>query len=332
MSTAIRLTNDYAFKRVFGSASSTPILVELLNAILGDRLPHPIVDVEVLSPFDPKHYEVDKLSILDIKAIDDAGRIYDIEMQNWLHSAYPNRAVYYLAGLIRDQLREGQHYDMLKPCIGIHFVDDRLLARDDSFHWKFCLADRDHPEVILTDLLQLDFIELPKADGKLKETDPLWKWLQLIRSGSDLDPTIVPVSQKTEGFRRALEVINVISRTEEERLRYEAREKFERDQRAFEKDAMNKGFASGKAEGLEQGKAEGWEKGKVEGKAEGRVEGLIETVNAYLESRFQYFVNPTSLASVHDLGRLQSLKEIVRTAATLDDARSRAQAIGIELP
>ena len=61
---------DYVFKKLFGSEANKPLLIALLNAILRAFLAEPIVDVEILNPFNDKDLLDDKLSILDIKARD----------------------------------------------------------------------------------------------------------------------------------------------------------------------------------------------------------------------------------------------------------------------
>ena len=75
----IRPINDFAFKKTFGSPGNKLVLISLLNAILG--LPKPIFDVTIENPYNRQDFQDDKLSILDIKAVDETGAIYDVEMQ-----------------------------------------------------------------------------------------------------------------------------------------------------------------------------------------------------------------------------------------------------------
>jgi hypothetical protein len=42
---------DFAFKGVFGREGNTDILLDLLNAILGDSLKAPLTELTVLNPF-----------------------------------------------------------------------------------------------------------------------------------------------------------------------------------------------------------------------------------------------------------------------------------------
>ena len=57
------------------------ITLHFLNAILG------------------KEDDIDKLSILDVEALDSTGRLYDIEMQTTLPAGLSQRLAYYTASL-----------------------------------------------------------------------------------------------------------------------------------------------------------------------------------------------------------------------------------------
>jgi predicted transposase/invertase (TIGR01784 family) len=57
-------------------------------------LPNPIVDVTIENPYNLQDFKDDKLSILDIKAIDQAGAIYDVEMQLSFFSGLIQRIVF----------------------------------------------------------------------------------------------------------------------------------------------------------------------------------------------------------------------------------------------
>lgn len=61
---------DYAFKRLFAVEHQRGRLIDLLNAVLDPPPDARIADVTILDPFNLKTYEADKLSIVDVKAID----------------------------------------------------------------------------------------------------------------------------------------------------------------------------------------------------------------------------------------------------------------------
>src|SRR5258708_33236246 len=95
---------DYAFKRLFGRVKNVPLLRHLLNAIL--KLPpgSRIIDLELLNPFSEQDALDDKLSIVDVKARDQSGRLFHIEMQLLPERAFRGRVLYYWAALHQQQL------------------------------------------------------------------------------------------------------------------------------------------------------------------------------------------------------------------------------------
>ena len=123
----IKPTVDFAFKKIFGSPESGPILIGLLNAIL--RLANPIVHVEILNPFSYQDFADDKQIVLDIRARDSAGRWLNIEMQVTVFTGLLQRLVYYACRLYVDQLGAGQNYADLRPAISICLLN-KILFRD----------------------------------------------------------------------------------------------------------------------------------------------------------------------------------------------------------
>ena len=79
MKLGIKAYVDFVFKKMFGSPEDSVALIGLLNAILD--LPRPITDVTILNPFSYQEFETAKLVVLDVKAKDSGGRIFNIEMQ-----------------------------------------------------------------------------------------------------------------------------------------------------------------------------------------------------------------------------------------------------------
>jgi predicted transposase/invertase (TIGR01784 family) len=98
MTTGIDPKVDYVFKRLFGTVRTQALTVHLLNAAL--RLPpaHRVADLELLNPFADKETLDDKLSVLEVKARDQAGRLFNVEMQMLAHRKFfPRRLLYYWA-------------------------------------------------------------------------------------------------------------------------------------------------------------------------------------------------------------------------------------------
>ena len=122
-------TVDYAFKHLLGRESTRPILISVLDSVLNPPPGLHIQEIELLNPFNAKETLDDKLSILDIKARDQSGRQFNIEMQMLAYRYYEKRILYYGCKLHQQQLHEGEDYLKLQPTISISFLDHVLFPQ-----------------------------------------------------------------------------------------------------------------------------------------------------------------------------------------------------------
>src|ERR1700758_4619819 len=113
--------------------------MSVLDCILAPPPGHRIREIELLNPFNPKEALDDKLSILDIKARDQSGRQFNVEMQLLAFRYYEKRIVYY-AG----QLHQGEDYVRLQPTISISFLDHVLFPHVPDYHLHFRLLEERH--------------------------------------------------------------------------------------------------------------------------------------------------------------------------------------------
>ena len=268
---------DYAFKRVFGDERNADILMHLLNAVLKPR--EPIVRLEVLNPFNEKDFHDDKLSVLDIKARDQTGRLVNVEMQLLLPQHLRSRILYYSASLYRQQLGEGAPYDQLRPATSICFLNRALFPQVEDYHLIFGLQDERYG-CSFTDQMHIHLLELPKFRRQLGELrDPLEKWLYFFLHAATMDVDNLPLPLRERAFERAIRELEMLARNLAEYARYESREKGIRDQisileeaaQAFEKaaDAARAELRSlerGLEQGLERGMQQGLERGQLIGK------------------------------------------------------------------
>ena len=70
---------DIAFKKIFGVEENKDLLISLINSIVGPD--DQVVDVTILNPYNLKTFITDKLSILDVKARGETGKLFNIEIQ-----------------------------------------------------------------------------------------------------------------------------------------------------------------------------------------------------------------------------------------------------------
>ncbi len=108
MSSRIPLVADVVFHYVLGSEESEQGLRSFLSAVQTDSGFAPLAEVEITNPFSLRRFEIDKQSIIDVKAKDEAGRRYTIEVQVRAQPAFAERALYYWAKSYGDQLHKAE--------------------------------------------------------------------------------------------------------------------------------------------------------------------------------------------------------------------------------
>ena len=221
---------DCVFKALLGSEENRNLLVHFLNAILADDLTAPIIEVEILNPYNDKEFLDDKLSVVDVKARDSSGRLYQIEIQLLSYRHLPARMVYTWCDIISQQLQSGQEYNLLKPVYSIWLLADNLLPGDDYAH-EYKLQDR--LGRTLADLGGIHLLELKKFTAERIETEEQ-RWLKFFKDGEKLDDTALPDWMNTEEMRQAMNTLKLFSEKERDYFAYQARQDFLREQRTIQ--------------------------------------------------------------------------------------------------
>ena len=228
--------NDYVFRYLFGEEGNEELLTSLISAILGREITH----ATIKNPYILKLYYDTKECILDIKAEIDENVLVDIEMQLCNSPELINRILLYWSRLYASQMKAGDGYHVLKKTISILILDDDPYHTDD-FH--VCSRIRNCVQKFeLTDLLEIHILELPKVHKRREQdtNDKLIPWMNFLYAQTieELDMA----SEANPVIRKATDMLTAMSRDEEERLRYEAREEFLFDQQYGLQAAERKGI------------------------------------------------------------------------------------------
>lgn len=246
MSDLLDPKNDYVFKRLFADAPA--LLVALINAVRPHAIP--ITTVEVKNPAIDAEELRGKYIILDLLAVDADGSQFNVEMQVRRHHAWSARSSFYLAKMISGQLRIGDDYTLLKPAIGIHLLDFDLFqepAHQNQAVWCFEMRDATSPEVKLGEELQLNLIELRKADRLQQASGALADWIALFEHWHE-DQTMTQITN--EPVRTALNKLKTLSADDEARRLAFVRERALLDERSLLNDARREGREEGRKEGM----------------------------------------------------------------------------------
>ena len=135
------LTDDYVFHAVFGrdTAESKGALMEILNIILA-RKQDPIRAIVIKNPIETPEREMEKGTVMDIKAETDAGELLNIEMQANSFSFYQSRALFYGGRLVNSSLQGGEKYDKMRKSIVVSIIDGNLFPELEFLSQYLCGA------------------------------------------------------------------------------------------------------------------------------------------------------------------------------------------------
>jgi predicted transposase/invertase (TIGR01784 family) len=245
---------DFAFKKLFGSEENKDILISFINSVLDEE--DQITDIILKNPYNSKSFKNDKLSILDVKAVDEKGVWYNIEMQITDQDYYDKRALYYWARLYTGQLESGVNYDKLEKTIVINVLNFNCLDEED-YHNVYKLFNTQSKEELI-DHLEIHFIELEKYNKDLSEVQTaLDRWTEFLKRAHEYNKNQIPAQlAEIKSIEKAIRVLDAMYLNEDERELYEARLKWLRDEEMALKKAEEKGREEGRREGVEEGKKE----------------------------------------------------------------------------
>lgn len=221
----INPTVDYAFKALLGAEENCDLLIHFLNGILKPEVP--ILDVQILNPFQDAEFDGDDYRVLDIKARDADERIHQIEIQLYVYPKLVSRLVYTLADLFQHQLSSGGDFQKLRPVCAIWVLDGVLLTDSAPWHHHFQLRD-ERTGRLLSDHLSLHTVELPKWTLPAGPLAPGDQWVYFLREARRWDA--LPASLNTPEMQKAMAVLDRISEKEADYFRYQARQNFLREQ------------------------------------------------------------------------------------------------------
>jgi predicted transposase/invertase (TIGR01784 family) len=126
----IRPMIDCVFKAILGSEENKSQLIHFLNSILELEDDNKITDVDILNPYNEKEFSSDKLTTVDLKARDQKGYSFQIDVQIAAPSWLKEKILYYWTTVYKSQLNEGQAYSDLKPTISIWLMENKLFDTD----------------------------------------------------------------------------------------------------------------------------------------------------------------------------------------------------------
>jgi len=246
-------TVDIVFKEILGSEHHRNLIINFINAILGYDEPDRVVDVVLRNPSTSGTFLGSKLSLVDVRVLDQRGREYQIEIQVSSSQALPQRMLHNWCSVYHARIAGGQAYDQLEPVIAIWILCGDLPAlpltptpragprlkrktvkcKTDLVHLAFeiyCSKSK----LFLTDHFGIHVLQLRnwRPDDTI-ESDK-GRWMNFFKLGKNLDPENLPGWMETPEMREAMGILRKFSEQEENYALYQSRLDQIRVQRSWE--------------------------------------------------------------------------------------------------
>ncbi len=219
---------DCVFKALLGAEDNSNLLVHFLNAIIGSDLAAPLAGVDILNPYNDKEYLEDKLSIVDVKARDINGNIYQIEIQLVNFANLPERILYNWADIYSQQLQQGEGYYQLRPTYSIWLLAENLIKDDTDYIHTYKV--RDNKGRTLNNHCGIWLLELQKFTAQHVENEQQ-RWVRFFKEGEQLnDETDLPDWMTTTEMRQAMSTLKQFSDKDQDYHAYQARQNYLREQ------------------------------------------------------------------------------------------------------
>jgi predicted transposase/invertase (TIGR01784 family) len=261
---------DVVFKMLFGDPEHTDVTVAFLKTVV-DLPDEEFERIEIVDPSVRADDPGNKQPVVDVRLTTSSGKMINIEVQLDVTPEFKDRVVYGLSKTVAAQLRAGDAYLSLRRSIAVVITWDPLFRGRGPYHREFVLRDR-VDGVVLSRLVEVHTLELGKVPV-VDDRSPLWEWSRFLKIDSREELEMV-IETASAPVRQVAARLKELSRSEANRMVFEARLRQERDQESRERFARMEGRAEGRAEGHAEGRAEGH--------AEGRAEGRLDTVGRAL--------------------------------------------------
>jgi len=223
--------NDFLFLKLMGEEGNELQCLAFLNAVLNSKNKAPINVIKIL---ENRSITADlagnKSCVLDVRVETDKGEKVNIEVQlKDLHNM-EKRTVFYWGEEFTKGIGKGDDYIDLPKVITINIVNYDQIKLGD-FHTCFHLWEDEHKDYLLTDVLEIHFlnmIKFRKLKTGNKEKNPLERWLTFFDKESTEDE-IKEVISMDSAISIANDRLAYVSQDQDVRRIYEMRERALRD-------------------------------------------------------------------------------------------------------
>lgn len=216
----VKPLNDFIFKKIFGEKGNEDILISFINAVLKRTNKEPIIEIEIIDNKQlTKEVINDKTGIIDVRARTSKGENIDIEVQLTDQGNMDKRTLFYWGKMYLENIKQGEDYTSLEKVITINILDFDYL-KTESYQSSFHLWEDIEKDYMLTDMVEIHFLELPKfrrKQNKNYKNNAIERWLAFLEKDiseatlkelMDLEPAIEKAEKRIEYLSSDEETMN----------------------------------------------------------------------------------------------------------------------------
>lgn len=226
----LELKNDLVFQELFGKQKNSDITCHFLSLILNKEIHN--IDLDVNKRMLGNRPD-SKTGRLDIRAKFNNGEDCNIELQVLPYNYMPERMLNYWASMYGNKINCGQNYSVLKPSISIliAFYELNQLKNIRDYHTIWNLREKDFPDFVLTDNIEMHILEIPKIKDVEIFKDELAQWLKFIENPENKEVEKFMIENRF--FKQAKEELAYLSGDPDFQRLVEARAGFLMDQESY---------------------------------------------------------------------------------------------------
>ena len=271
-------SDDRVFKLLLTSPDSKPVLIDLISAIIGQK----VSNVEVRNNEVPPEDTDEKAERLDVNCVTDDGSQVDLEMQasrieevsDGNHQNLKGKSIYYLCDLHSSQSAKGKRrYDKLARTYQVTFCSYTVFPERVDYLNTYKLCNVQDGE-LLSDAIQIVFVELSKLKEIIKKSvsdmTDMEKWAVFFQYASEPTEraTVNKVIESKEALQMAGDLLMSISKDERERAVFRSRRMYQTDLASnlatAEDRGERRGIEIGERRGIEIGERRGAQNRSIE--------------------------------------------------------------------
>ncbi len=257
---------DFGFKKIFGEETNKDLLIDFLNALLGEE-----VKISNITFLKNEHFgrrESDRKAIFDISCENEKGDNFIVEMQKAKQEYFKDRALYYTSVVIQNQAKKdnkkkGFVWDFkLKSVFTISIMDFSFSENTQNKIKHDVMLKDIQDNSLFYEKLRMIFLEMPNFTKKLNELITKEdKWFFFLKNLSKLKD--VPDNFQEEIFLKAFEIAKISKFTPQQMETYQESLKTYRDLHNVTETARKEGKIEGKIEGIIKGITKALKQGKL---------------------------------------------------------------------